>query len=98
MRILDGKAAAAAIRADLGVTERQKQVLLEIYESFRRENEGRPIGQAAPADVAGAVAAARTSGRGTAAAAKAGKPAGGPGPSRLTGTDPEQEGPGQLAR
>ena len=28
----------AAILADEGLTERQKQVLLEIYESFRREN------------------------------------------------------------
>jgi transcriptional regulator with XRE-family HTH domain len=29
----------AAIRADLVLTERQKQVLLDIYESFGRENE-----------------------------------------------------------
>ena len=28
----------AAILGDAGLTERQKQVLLEIYESFRREN------------------------------------------------------------
>lgn len=28
----------AAIRADAGITERQKQVLLDIYESFRGEN------------------------------------------------------------
>jgi transcriptional regulator with XRE-family HTH domain len=28
----------AAIRADLGLTERQKQVLLDIYESFRKED------------------------------------------------------------
>lgn len=28
----------AAIRADAVITERQKQVLLDIYESFRREN------------------------------------------------------------
>jgi transcriptional regulator with XRE-family HTH domain len=27
-----------AVRADLTITERQKQVLLDIYESFRREN------------------------------------------------------------
>jgi transcriptional regulator with XRE-family HTH domain len=27
-----------AVRADLGLTERQKQVLLDIYESFRKEN------------------------------------------------------------
>jgi transcriptional regulator with XRE-family HTH domain len=31
----------AAILADAGLTERQKQVLLEIYESFRRENAAR---------------------------------------------------------
>ena len=28
----------AAVPADLALTERQKQVLLEIYDSFRREN------------------------------------------------------------
>jgi transcriptional regulator with XRE-family HTH domain len=27
-----------AVRADLSLTERQKQVLLDIYESFRKEN------------------------------------------------------------
>src|SRR5512144_3098860 len=37
----------AAIRADVTINERQKQVLLEIYESFRTENAGR--GEAAPA-------------------------------------------------
>jgi transcriptional regulator with XRE-family HTH domain len=36
----------AAIRTDLILTERQKQVLLEIYGSFRRENEGASNGQA----------------------------------------------------
>src|SRR5512146_2568984 len=30
----------AAIRADVTINERQKQVLLEIYESFRTENAG----------------------------------------------------------
>jgi transcriptional regulator with XRE-family HTH domain len=30
-----------AVLADAGLTERQKQVLLEIYESFRRENGAR---------------------------------------------------------
>jgi transcriptional regulator with XRE-family HTH domain len=29
----------AAIRADPGLTERQKHVLVEVYQSFRRENE-----------------------------------------------------------
>ena len=28
-----------AVLSDTGITERQKQVLLEIYDSFRRENE-----------------------------------------------------------
>ena len=40
--ILDERVAddtvSAAILADAGLTERQKQVLLEIYESFRRAN------------------------------------------------------------
>jgi transcriptional regulator with XRE-family HTH domain len=40
----------AAILADAALTERQKQVLLEIYESFRKENALRatPAGDAAP--------------------------------------------------
>jgi transcriptional regulator with XRE-family HTH domain len=40
--ILDEKPASAvtdAVRVDPGLTERQKQVLLEIYQSFRREND-----------------------------------------------------------
>jgi transcriptional regulator with XRE-family HTH domain len=32
----------AAIRADTGLSERQKQVLLDIYESFRHENAAAP--------------------------------------------------------
>ena len=32
----------AAVLGDAALTERQKQVLLEIYESFRRENEENP--------------------------------------------------------
>ncbi|MFI5781709.1 helix-turn-helix domain-containing protein [Nocardia sp. NPDC051570] len=32
-----------ALLADTGITERQKQVLLDIYESFRRENAGNEI-------------------------------------------------------
>lgn len=35
----------AAIRADTVITERQKQVLLDIYESFRRENHEAEDGQ-----------------------------------------------------
>ena len=38
----------AAILGDTVLTERQKQVLLEIYESFRRENEARSGTQAEP--------------------------------------------------
>lgn len=34
----------AAILSDAGLTERQKSVLVEIYESFRRENEGNRAG------------------------------------------------------
>ena len=32
-----------ALLTDTGLTERQKQVLLEIYESFRRENAARAV-------------------------------------------------------
>ena len=32
----------AAVHADVALTERQKQVLLEIYDSFRRENDENP--------------------------------------------------------
>jgi transcriptional regulator with XRE-family HTH domain len=35
----DGQGVPAAIVADPGLSDRQKQVLAEIYESFRRENE-----------------------------------------------------------
>jgi len=39
----------AAILGDSTITERQKQVLLEIYESFRRENGGdQPVAETAP--------------------------------------------------
>jgi transcriptional regulator with XRE-family HTH domain len=40
----------AAIRADAGLAERQKQVLLDIYDAFRREN----VALATVADVPGA--------------------------------------------
>jgi hypothetical protein len=39
----------AAVHADVTLTERQKQVLLEIYDSFRRENDESPA-SAATAD------------------------------------------------
>jgi transcriptional regulator with XRE-family HTH domain len=42
-----------AVHADAALTERQKQVLLEIYDSFRRENDERgEITTTAAADVA----------------------------------------------
>jgi transcriptional regulator with XRE-family HTH domain len=43
----------AAIVGDVTITERQKQVLLEIYESFRRENEPDKSSAAAQREVAG---------------------------------------------
>ena len=46
----------AAILGDAGLTERQKQVLLEIYESFRRENAALATGTGSGDD--GAVAPA----------------------------------------
>jgi transcriptional regulator with XRE-family HTH domain len=55
--ILEERPASAvtdAVFADLELTERQKQVLLDIYQSFRRENESNRI--TGPADVTGAVA------------------------------------------
>jgi transcriptional regulator with XRE-family HTH domain len=43
----------AALLGDTGLTERQKQVLLEIYESFRRENAAREADEpAAPGPAA----------------------------------------------
>ena len=38
---------ADAVLADEGLTERQKQVLLEIYDSFRKENNGAPVADGA---------------------------------------------------
>lgn len=44
-----------AIRADTELTERQKQVLLDVYESFRRENAAaKPEPVAAPTNTEGA--------------------------------------------
>jgi len=40
----------AAVHSDAALTERQKQVLLEIYESFRRENDERPPTAATPSE------------------------------------------------
>jgi transcriptional regulator with XRE-family HTH domain len=52
--ILDEREGAAdviaAIRGDDGLTERQKRVLLDIYESFREENARASAGPEPPAD------------------------------------------------
>ena len=69
----------AAVLADSALTERQKQVLLEIYESFRRENDENPqtgaakapSGEASPAPAADQAPASSPSRR------KAGTDAGG---------------------
>ena len=47
-----------AVLGDTGITERQKQVLLEIYDSFRKENEERPDGPAGDEPAEPAVPAA----------------------------------------
>ena len=46
----DGRSGGATpIRADAELTERQKQVLLDVYESFRRENAAaRPAAESSP--------------------------------------------------
>jgi transcriptional regulator with XRE-family HTH domain len=47
--ILEAKAGSPvldALAADTDITERQKQVLADIYESFRRENSGQATGPA----------------------------------------------------
>ena len=43
----------AAVMGDAALTERQKQVLLEIYESFRRDNDENPSATPTTADPAG---------------------------------------------
>ncbi|MDQ2707238.1 MAG: helix-turn-helix domain-containing protein [Actinomycetota bacterium] len=49
--ILEERPAGAvtdAVFADLDLTERQKQVLLDVYQSFRRENEAAPLADIDP--------------------------------------------------
>jgi transcriptional regulator with XRE-family HTH domain len=60
---------AAAILADTGLSERQKRTLLDVYESFRRENHQTPAAPAVPAAPEATPAARATSQR---AAAKRG--------------------------
>ena len=42
----------AAVLADPALTEQQKQVLLQVYESFRQENTAEPASSAPPRNVA----------------------------------------------
>ena len=58
----DSDVPSAVIR-DAAITERQKHVLLEIYDSFRRENDGRTDPADAPDSPAGLTDAAGTAGR-----------------------------------
>jgi transcriptional regulator with XRE-family HTH domain len=60
----------SAVMGDHALTERQKQVLLEIYESFRRENDESPAEPAQP-EPAKASEPTETGGRSRARAAKA---------------------------
>ena len=46
----------SAVLTDAELTERQKQVILDIYEAFRRENAGEPADAAPPAPPADATA------------------------------------------
>src|SRR5207248_6952672 len=62
----------SAVMGDAALTERQKQVLLEIYESFRRENDESPEPAAAPTPATASDApAAQASGKSRARAARA---------------------------
>ncbi len=48
---ISGAEVTEAVNADLTLSERQKQVLIEIYDSFRRENDGSPTaGRPTPAE------------------------------------------------
>ena len=84
----DGSTVTDSVLSDRGLSDRQKQVLLEIYDAFRRENDGRPAPPAEtsepePAAEPPAASAppakprlARKSGAGkSTASAEAGKPA-----------------------
>ena len=66
-----GGAVADAVSSDDGLTERQKQVLLEIYDSFRKENTGLAIAQPT---VAAAVTAAKVARRRATRPTKPGQP------------------------
>jgi transcriptional regulator with XRE-family HTH domain len=44
-----------AVLADTTITERQKQVMLEVYDSFRKENQRRGVDEPAPMAAAGSI-------------------------------------------
>ena len=64
----------SALLADPELSERQKQVLIEIYESFRKENEAAAEAQAAEAEAARAAAEAQAAQTEAAQAADETKP------------------------
>jgi transcriptional regulator with XRE-family HTH domain len=59
----------SAVMGDPALTERQKQVLLEIYESFRRENDESPTAPVEPTSAASPAPSADTAGSATTPAA-----------------------------
>jgi transcriptional regulator with XRE-family HTH domain len=95
-----------AVLADPGLTERQKQVLLEIYESFRKETaeeaeEAESEGEAGPGpdgaepgDVASSDVASSTVWADAASQDLAGQAATDPGGTGLNGAEPDGAGPG----
>ena len=93
----------AAVLADPELTERQKQVLLDIYESFRRELAARaadgaePAAIAKPADIAAPADIAEPVGMESADPEPSGAERGGPGPdgevSRAEAIAPRGAGP-----
>ena len=95
-----------AVLADPGLTERQKQVLLEIYESFRKETaeeaeEAESEGEAGPGpdgaepdDVASSDVTSNTVWADAASQDLAGQAATDPGAAGLNGAGPDGAGPG----
>ena len=95
-----------AVLADPGLTERQKQVLLEIYESFRKETaeeaeEAESEGEAGPGpdgaepdDVASSDVTSNTVWADAASQDLAGQAATDPGVAGLNGAGPDGAGPG----
>ena len=82
---------ADAVHADEALTERQKQVLLEIYESFRKENAASaPAGAPAPADEAAVAVLTTTDLLATTAAPEP------PAPAKAT-TGPRAKAPAKAA-